>query len=105
MAIGVLQACRAGGVSVPRDLSVVGWDDVPCASVVQPALTTVRVPRYEFGQAAARRLLTLMRGVPAGPPEPPLRLELVRRESCRRPRAASAQPAVRPARRPRKARA
>jgi LacI family transcriptional regulator len=105
MAIGVLQACREGGVSVPRDLSVVGWDDVPYASVVQPALTTVRVPRYEFGQAAARRLLTLMRGAPAGPPEPPLRLELVRRESCRKPRAASARPAGPPARRPRKVRA
>jgi len=50
MAIGLLQACRDLGVRVPGDLSVVGWDDVPYASLVTPALTTVRVPRYDLGR-------------------------------------------------------
>jgi len=86
MAIGLLQACRARGVRVPDDLSVVGWDDVPYASLVTPPLTTVRVPRYELGQAAARRLLDLIAGRPAGDPRP-LSLELVRRASCARPPA------------------
>ena len=83
MAIGLLQACAERRVHVPRDLSIVGWDDVPYASLVTPPLTTVRVPRYELGQAAARRLLDLMAGRPAGLAEPPLALELVRRQSCR----------------------
>jgi LacI family transcriptional regulator len=106
MAIGVLQACRAGGVRVPRDLSVIGWDDVPYASAVEPPLTTVRVPRYEFGQAAARRLLGLLAGTPLAVVEPPLRLALVERESCGRPAAGhqAASPAS-PARRPRGSRA
>jgi LacI family transcriptional regulator len=90
MAIGLLQACRDLGVRVPGDLSVVGWDDVPYASLVTPALTTVRVPRYVLGQAAARRLLDLIAGRPAADPHP-LSLELVRRASC-------AAPAVSPSR-------
>ena len=90
MAIGLLQACRDLGVRVPGDLSVVGWDDVPYASLVTPALTTVRVPRYDLGQAAARRLLDLIAGRPAADPHP-LSLELVRRASC-------AVPAVSPSR-------
>jgi LacI family repressor for deo operon, udp, cdd, tsx, nupC, and nupG len=85
MAIGLLQACAEQRVRVPRDLSIVGWDDVPYASLVTPPLTTVRVPRYELGQAAARRLLDLMVGRPAGLVEPPLALELVRRQSCQPP--------------------
>jgi DNA-binding LacI/PurR family transcriptional regulator len=95
MAIGLLQACAERGARVPRDLSIVGWDDVPYASLVTPPLTTVRVPRYELGQAAARRLLDLMAGWTAAPAEPPLSLELVLRQSCgppgrRKSRAADA---------------
>jgi DNA-binding LacI/PurR family transcriptional regulator len=81
MAIGLLQACAERKIRVPEDLSIVGWDDVPYASLVTPPLTTVRVPRYELGQAAARRLLDLIAGRSAGPAEPPLPLELVLRRS------------------------
>ena len=84
MAIGMLQACRDLGLQVPGDLSVVGWDDVPYARLVTPPLTTVRVPRYELGRAAARRLLDLIAGRPAADPRP-LPLELVRRASCAAP--------------------
>jgi LacI family transcriptional regulator, galactose operon repressor len=84
MAIGLLQACAEARVRVPRDLSVVGWDDVPYASLVTPALTTVRVPRYELGLTAARKLLELVAGrlVPAA--GAPLPLQLVHRQSCQR---------------------
>jgi len=86
MAIGVLQACGERGARVPDDLSVVGWDDVPYASLVTPPLTTVRVPRYELGRAAAARLLDLIAGRVA-PAETPLALELIRRRSCASPPA------------------
>jgi DNA-binding LacI/PurR family transcriptional regulator len=82
MAIGLLQAAAHRGVRVPRDLSIVGWDDVAYAELVTPPLTTVRVPRYELGQIAARRLLALLGGQPAAAPDSPLPLELVRRASC-----------------------
>jgi LacI family transcriptional regulator len=91
MAIGLLRACADRKIRVPRDLSIVGWDDVPYASLVTPALTTVRVPRYELGQAAARRLLGLLAGRSVAPAEPPLPLELVRRASCGPPPAGPAR--------------
>ena len=83
MAIGLLQACTERRVRVPRDLSIVGWDDVPYASLVTPPLTTVRVPRHELGRAAAATLLGLMAGRAAGE-HGPLPLQLIRRKSCRR---------------------
>jgi DNA-binding LacI/PurR family transcriptional regulator len=88
MAIGLLQACTEWKVAVPRDLSIVGWDDVPYATLVNPALTTVRVPRYELGQAAARRLLDLLAGRPGGDSPAALPLQFVRRQSCQAPRGA-----------------
>ena len=57
IAIGVIRAARAGGLHVPRDLSVVGFDDVPIAAVYDPALTTIQLPRREMGREAAKRLL------------------------------------------------
>jgi DNA-binding LacI/PurR family transcriptional regulator len=83
MAIGLLRACAECRVRVPRDLSIVGWDDVPYASLVTPPLTTVRVPRYELGRAAAASLLDLMADRPAAA-HGPLPLQLIRRQSCRR---------------------
>jgi DNA-binding LacI/PurR family transcriptional regulator len=83
MAIGMLQACAERRVRVPDDLSIVGWDDVPYASLVTPPLTTVRVPRHELGRAAAATLLDLIAGRMAGE-HGPLPLQLIRRQSCRR---------------------
>jgi len=57
MAVGCLQHALDAGLRVPRDLSVVGYDDVPLATVVTPALTTVRQPAREMGRVAAKLLL------------------------------------------------
>lgn len=53
---------RAGqlGIKVPRDVSITGFDDISLASVVSPALTTVRVPQIDMGRAAAIGLLNLI---------------------------------------------
>lgn len=51
-AIGVLRAARERGVRVPEDLSVIGFDDLPVAAWLDPALTTVRQPLAEMGDAA-----------------------------------------------------
>lgn len=60
MAIGVLAAAVDGGLSVPRDLSIVGFDDVPLVSYLRPALTTVALPAYDMGAAAMGLLLELL---------------------------------------------
>lgn len=56
MAIGVMQAAEEAGLTVPDDLSVVGFDDIEFASMVRPALTTVRQPAYEMGRVAMTML-------------------------------------------------
>jgi DNA-binding LacI/PurR family transcriptional regulator len=84
MAIGLLQACTERGVAVPRELSVIGWDDVAYARLVTPPLTTVRIPRYELGQAAALKLLDLIAGRPSARTAA-LPLELIRRHSASPP--------------------
>ena len=84
MAIGLLQACTERGVAVPRELSVIGWDDVAYARLVTPPLTTVRIPRYELGQAAALTLLDLIAGRPSARTAA-LPLELIRRHSASPP--------------------
>jgi DNA-binding LacI/PurR family transcriptional regulator len=60
-AIGAIAALHEAGLRVPRDVSVVGFDDIPSAATVHPALTTVRQPLYEMGRTAAQKLLCLIR--------------------------------------------
>ena len=57
MAAGVLYAARKAGISVPRDLSVMGYDDFQVAARIWPALTTVATPTREVGRIAADQLL------------------------------------------------
>ena len=58
-AIGLYEAARALDLQVPRDLSVVGYDDLPVAQWVDPALTTVRQPLVEMAEEATRLVLKL----------------------------------------------
>lgn len=60
IAIGVIQEARARGLRVPEDISVVGFDDVEHATVVSPALTTVRQPLAEMGRTAVSLLNRLL---------------------------------------------
>jgi LacI family transcriptional regulator len=60
LAIGAIQAARARGLRVPEDLSVVGFDDVEHATIVSPALTTVRQPLAEMGRTAVSLLMRLL---------------------------------------------
>lgn len=59
-AIGVLHRAYDGGLRVPEDLSVVGFDDISFAEFTQPALTTVSVPRIEIGRVAFEALWAIM---------------------------------------------
>jgi len=61
-AFGLLRVVRALGLDVPRDLSVVGFDDIPFASYVCPPLTTVAQPKVEMGKRAMQMSLALMAG-------------------------------------------
>lgn len=56
IAIGALYECQRRGIAVPGRIAIAGFDDLRIASHVVPRLTTVRIPRYEIGQRAARLL-------------------------------------------------
>ncbi len=66
MAIGAIKAARAHGLMVPRDLSVVGFDDIEIASAYDPPLTTVRQPRRALGRVGAELLVAAL-AAPAAP--------------------------------------
>ena len=53
-AIGLITAARQAGLCVPKDLAVVGFDDIPFAAFCYPPLTTVAQPKVEMGQLAMK---------------------------------------------------
>jgi LacI family transcriptional regulator len=65
VAVGVLHECRAQGLRVPEDISLVGFDDLPIAQYVTPQLSTVRVPAAAMGERAVMLLLQAIAGEPA----------------------------------------
>ena len=84
MALGCLFALNVAGVSVPRDIALAGFDDIPMARFVTPPLTTMRVNIAELGERAARTLIATLAGVDA-PPRGIDAPELIVRESCGAP--------------------
>lgn len=60
--IATLEAAAELGLEVPRDLSVIGFDDIPEASQMTPPLTTIRQPMQTLGATAARMVVSLMAG-------------------------------------------
>jgi LacI family transcriptional regulator len=83
LAIGLQAGLRAHGVAVPGDMSVVGFDDVPACTFVEPALTTIRVPLYDVGATGARIAIERLDG--NRPAAVTLGLELVVRASTAPP--------------------
>lgn len=57
MAIGAIKAIRENGLMIPEDVKVVGFDNTFIATIVEPALTTINVPKYKMGDAAVEMLV------------------------------------------------
>jgi LacI family transcriptional regulator len=85
MAFGAMQAIGEQGLRIPHDISLIGFDDIPQASMVHPQLTTVRQPLDQMGRVAVRLLLEQIENL--GNPERAVRrvtlaTHLIKRESC-----------------------
>ncbi len=89
LALSIMVGLRDGGIRVPRDVAVVGWDDVMTARYIQPSLTTVRHPVHELGALAADRLHQRFTGAPVTDGLHLLPTEVVLRASCGCPEPAS----------------
>jgi LacI family transcriptional regulator len=80
-AIGAIRALRDANLSVPEDVSVVGFDDIRAAAYHNPSLTTIRQPLHDMGQSAARILLQRIQGFKDYPKEYAVPPQLIIRES------------------------
>jgi LacI family transcriptional regulator len=81
-AFGAMDAARECGLRIPDDISIVGFDDIPQASLVYPKLTTVRQPLEEMGQVAVKMLLERIKDQSHPPQRVELETQLVIRDSC-----------------------
>jgi DNA-binding LacI/PurR family transcriptional regulator len=81
MAIGAYGAARTLGVAIPRDVALVGYDDISTAALLQPSLTTIRTSYHDFGRLAAQLLLDLIEGRLTAPQRVVIEPELIVRRS------------------------
>ena len=82
MAVGAIHAAREAGLSVPDDLAVVGFDDLPIAYVTDINLTTIHQPVVEFGITAVTALIDIISHGPKRREHIYLDTELVIRDTC-----------------------
>ncbi len=81
LAIGAMKAVKNTGLSIPEDISVVGFDDIRMAEHIIPSLTTVRIFKLEMGRLTGKRLYDLMHNQNTRPIKSILSVEMVIRES------------------------
>ncbi len=81
MAMGIMAACRQFGLSIPRDISVAGFNDTPGSAYSNPTLTSVRIPGIEVGHEAVSMLTGLISNPDAKPRHSHLATDLVVRQS------------------------
>jgi LacI family transcriptional regulator len=82
LALGAIRACNELGRRIPTDCAIIGFDDIGWAATSTPALTTVRVDKYDLGCQAVARLLEMLENPEIVFPPICLDVELVLRESA-----------------------
>jgi LacI family transcriptional regulator len=82
IAAGAMRAITEQGLNIPRDVAVVGFDDMPLAATTIPALTTVRQPIRELGRLGVQVLIDLISGTIPAPHQEVLPAQLIVRDSC-----------------------
>ncbi len=83
VALGVLNAADRAKLKIPESLSLIGFDDMPLAELLQPPLTTVRQSAQDLGAEGTKVLLNLIAGEPVERVEARLPVQLIKRGSVR----------------------
>jgi LacI family transcriptional regulator len=81
VAMGAILAIKEAGLHIPKDIAVVGFDDIPLAEYYDPPLTTIRLPAFGLGWAGGERLIRLIQGEKLDREEVFLNSELIIRKS------------------------
>jgi LacI family transcriptional regulator len=92
IALGALQACDELGINVPKQIAVIGFDDIRLASLATPKLSTLRVDKFKLGRVMVQTLLERMRQSPISMDEKMIRPELIIRQSAPHPSPAPIEP-------------
>ena len=95
MAFGAIQTLKAQGYSVPRDVSVAGFDNIEFAAYCDPPLTTIAQPTREIGRAAMTELYEILSGTKTAAKERVLNTQLIVRKSCAPPAGRAAKTSTR----------
>lgn len=86
IALGVMRAARETGRAIPRDLSIIGYDDLPFAAYLEPPLTTIRTRPLIQGETATQLLIAMMEGKTRPKNLPDLSTEFIPRRSTSTPK-------------------
>lgn len=85
IAIGAMRALRDAGYRIPKDISVIGFDDIPFCEMVDPPLSTIRVPKHAIGGLAITRLIQLLQKETKVRVKMEVHTDLVERQSVSHP--------------------
>ena len=82
MALGVLNACKIMNFNVPKDVSIIGFDNICISSMAEPKITTVDQNMYLLGESASKMLLDLIENKNQTVSRNKLKTQLIIRNSC-----------------------
>lgn len=87
LAFGVIAGLKDIGMAIPKDISIIGYDDIPLASMLKPRLTTIHQPREEIARKTCKRLIERIEHAEKSPIKikETIRPHLIVRESCKKP--------------------
>ena len=81
IAVGAMKALKEYGYRIPEDIAIVGFDNIPMSTIIEPALTTIHVPKQYMGKIAVQRLITLLTEKGTQPVKIEISTQLVERKS------------------------
>lgn len=81
IAVGAMKALKEYGYSIPKDVAIVGFDNVPLSRLIEPSLSTINVPKQYMGEMAVKRLITLITEKGAQPIKIEISTQLIERKS------------------------
>jgi len=82
IAAGAMRALTEAGYHIPQDISVIGFDDMPMCTYINPPLSTVHVPKQYMGELAVKRLAEIINSTSSDPVKIEINTEIIKRKSC-----------------------